>query len=114
MSQNIFVMEAANIFCGDVDPSLSQHLTIAELKLPNIEENFVDHQAGGSPFTIEIDTILQRLEATFVLAGWSPEVATMIGTVMRSPRWTRRWARCTARSQPARTTNPAIGFQVRS
>jgi uncharacterized protein len=80
MSQSVFIMEAANIFCGDFDPSLSQHLTISELKLPNIEESFVDHQAGGSPFTIEIDTILMRLEATFVLAGWSPEVSTMIGS----------------------------------
>jgi P2 family phage contractile tail tube protein len=80
MSQNIFILEAANLYCGDFDTSLSQHLTISELKLPNVEENYVDHQAGGSPFTIEVDTILQRLEATFVLVGWSPEVATMIGS----------------------------------
>jgi P2 family phage contractile tail tube protein len=80
MPQTLYVLEAANMFCGDVDPSLSQHLTISEVKLPNMEENFVDHQAGGAPVIIEIDTILQRLECTFQLAGWSPQVASMIGS----------------------------------
>jgi Bacteriophage tail tube protein len=79
MPSNVYVMEACNLFCGDVDPSLSQHLTLSELKLPGLEENYVDHVAGGAPLAIEIDTHINRLEATFNLAGWQPEVMTMIG-----------------------------------
>lgn len=80
MPGSIFILEAANIFCGDQDPSLSQHLTITDHKLPKMELATVDHSAGGAPMTIEIDTILQKLESTFTLAGWSPEVATLIAS----------------------------------
>src|SRR5262245_65744850 len=79
MASNVYLMEACNLFCGDVDPSLSQHLTLSELKLPGLEENYSDHAAGGAPVAIEIDTHVQRLEATFTLAGWQSEVMTMLG-----------------------------------
>jgi hypothetical protein len=29
----IYVMEAANLFCGDDDPTASKHLTLTELQL---------------------------------------------------------------------------------
>lgn len=75
-------LEAANLFCGGnpvsdgVNPS--NHLTLAELKLPGLTEQYTDHRAGGSPVAIEIDTIIQRLESTFMLLGWTPQVATLI------------------------------------
>jgi uncharacterized protein len=80
MANEVYVMEAANIFCGSDAPESSNHLTLSEVKLPNLEENFVDHQAGGAPITIEVDTIIQRMEVTFNLAGWSPQVAKLIGS----------------------------------
>ena len=78
MPSNVYLMEACNLFCGDVSPQ-SQHLTLSELKLPGLEENYVDHVAGGAPLGIEIDTHINRLEATFNLAGWQREVMIMIG-----------------------------------
>ena len=33
----IYVMEAANLFCGDHDPTASKHLTLSELKLPPLQ-----------------------------------------------------------------------------
>lgn len=76
----LYTMEAANLFAGDANPNASQHLTLQELKLPGLEENYVDHTPGGAPVGIEIDTHINRLEATFNLAGWSPEVMIMIGS----------------------------------
>lgn len=84
MANSIYVMEAANLFCGDSDPSLSNHLTISDLKLPGLEENYVDHIAGGASVGIEVDTHINKLESTFNLAGWSPEVMTMIGRSERA------------------------------
>jgi P2 family phage contractile tail tube protein len=74
----LLVMEKANLFVGKTaaDESNSNHLIIAELKLPMMDEQYVDHRAGGAPLAIEIDTIVARLEATFVLAGWTEQVAT--------------------------------------
>lgn len=75
---NLFIMEAVNIVAGD-NTANDQHLTIQELKLPTLEDNFADHAAGGAPIAIEVDTHMQRLEATFNLAGWTPEVANLVG-----------------------------------
>lgn len=79
MANTIYVMEAVNLFVGDDRPDDSNHLTIQELKLPGLEENFTDHLPGGAVIGIEVDTHIQRLEATFNLAGWNPEVMTKIG-----------------------------------
>jgi uncharacterized protein len=84
MANNVFIMEAANLFCGDIDPSKSNHLTLSELKLPTLEENMVDHIPGGAPVGVEIDTHINKLEATFNLAGWSTNVMTMIGNSVRA------------------------------
>ena len=35
---NIYIMEAANLFCGDENPTASKHLTLTELQLPNLQE----------------------------------------------------------------------------
>jgi len=79
MANTVYIMESANLFCGDHDPSASNHLVLQELKLPGLEENFVDHAAGGAPLAIEVDTRIQRLEATFNLAGWQPQVMSLLG-----------------------------------
>jgi phage tail tube protein FII len=80
---NVYSMEGCNLFCGDHDPSASNHLVLQEMKLPALEENYVDHAAGGAPVAIEIDTHVNRLEATFNLAGWNPWVMTLIGESRR-------------------------------
>jgi hypothetical protein len=60
MANDIITLEAANLFCGDHDPSAenSNHLTIQNLKLPGLEENNSDHTAGGvigASFTVTPD-----------------------------------------------------------
>jgi len=87
-NQTIFVLESVNLICGDTRslvpggqgaPGISTHLTLQELKLPAIEENFVDHAPGGAPVAIEIPTHMTKLEATFNLAGWDPGLMAYIG-----------------------------------
>ena len=59
----ILVMEAANLSCGDHDPSASKHLTLSEIQLPVLQEMYADHHAGGSGFQIEIAVGKQKMEA---------------------------------------------------
>lgn len=72
------IMEAANLYCGS-DPTASNHLILTELRLPAFERNYQDHAAGGAPIAIEIDTHTLRLEATFSLSGWQPQVLGLLG-----------------------------------
>lgn len=82
MAQTLYTMEAAQLVCGDTGPEgtpgLQTFLRIRELKLPAIEENYVDHLPGGAPVAIEVNTNFNKLEATFTLAGWNPDVDGMI------------------------------------
>jgi P2 family phage contractile tail tube protein len=78
----LLTMEAANIFCGveaPSDPTQSNHLRLTDIKLPGMDEQYVDHRGAGAPVAIEIDTVFARLECTFTLAGWSTDVAALIG-----------------------------------
>jgi uncharacterized protein len=70
MTSKLLVMEAANLFCGDHDPTASKHLTLSELQLPMLQEMFADHHAGGSRVKIEIPVGIEKLEPTFKLVGW--------------------------------------------
>jgi P2 family phage contractile tail tube protein len=91
MANTIYTMEAANIFVGDDNPNASNHMTIQTLKLPSLEENYVEHNAGGASVGMEFETHMNKLEATFNLAGWTPDVMTKIG------RWSAEVQRFTAR-----------------
>lgn len=75
----IYIMEAANLFCGDDDPTASKHLTLTELQLPNLQESFQDYHPGGSRVQIEVAVGVQKLEASFKLAGWDPDLLTQFG-----------------------------------
>jgi phage tail tube protein FII len=72
-------MEAANLFAGDHDPSASNHLSLLELQLPSLEENMSDVVPTGAPIAVEVDTHILRLEATFILAGWQPQIMSLLG-----------------------------------
>lgn len=82
----LYVMEAVNMYCGDDDPNASQHLRIAELKLPPLEEIFADHHAGGSRFQVEVGLGVQKLVPTMKLNGWQPEVLSLFGLGARSSK----------------------------
>ena len=82
----IFVMEAGNLFCGDHDPSASKHLTLNELQLPALQEIYQEHHAGGSRVQIEVAVGIQKLEPTFKLAGWDPELLTRFGLGTRDAK----------------------------
>jgi Bacteriophage tail tube protein len=88
MPATVYTMEAVNMICGDTGdasaPGISTHLEISELKLPALEENYVDHTAGGAPVQIEIPMFMNKLESTFSLAGWNPAVMSMIGQQARA------------------------------
>ena len=79
MSATVYVMEAANLFCGDHDPTASKHLTLAELRLPPLQEIYQDHHAGGARVAIEVALGIQKLEPTFKLNGWDPDLLVQFG-----------------------------------
>lgn len=79
MSATIYVMEAVNLFCGDHDPTQSKHLTLAELKLPDLSEIFADHHPGGGLVATEIAVGVNKLEPTFKLNGFDPDLLAEFG-----------------------------------
>ena len=88
MAATLYVMEAANMICGDTGdanaPGISTHLEIINLKLPSLEEHLVDHTPGGAPVQIEVPMFQNRLESTFALAGWNPGVLSMFASSLRA------------------------------
>lgn len=83
---NIYIMEAANLFCGDHDPENSKHLTLEELKLPDLQEVLIDHQPGGGKVGVEFAVGMEKLEPTFKLKGWDAPLLRQfgLGTVGRN------------------------------
>ena len=73
-------MDEANMYCGadPNDENASLHLKLTEVKIPGIDEQYVDHRAGGAPAAIEIDTIIARFECTFQIVGLDPQVYSLI------------------------------------
>jgi uncharacterized protein len=76
----IYVMEAANLFMGDADPTSSNHLELMELKLPEPTLINQDHMGGGSVMKMGFSmNALEKLEPTFKLAGFNPERLKQFG-----------------------------------
>jgi P2 family phage contractile tail tube protein len=75
----LLILEAANLFCGDHDPTKSKHLTLQELQLPNLQAQYQDHSPGGAPVSIEIETGINKLEPSFKLIGYDPDLLVQFG-----------------------------------
>ena len=75
----VYLMTAANLFCGDHDPTKSKHLTLAELKLPDMQAIYADHHPGGSLVATEFEVGVQKLEPTFKLNGFDPDLLSQFG-----------------------------------
>ena len=75
----VYLMTAANLFVGDHDPTKSKHLTLSELKLPDLQEIFADHHGGGSLVATEFAVGVSKLEPTFNLAGFDPDLLAEFG-----------------------------------
>lgn len=80
----LYVMDAVNLFCGNDDPTQSKHLTLSELKLPDMNESFADHGPGGGRFSIEVPVGFDALSATFKLNGEDPDLLDQFGLGTRS------------------------------
>ncbi|SOC47674.1 hypothetical protein SAMN05892877_13221 [Rhizobium subbaraonis] len=74
-----YLVEAVNLFVGDADPTRSKHLTLAELKLPDLSEIFVDHHPGGARVATEWGVGVNKLEPTFKLNGFDPDLLAEFG-----------------------------------
>lgn len=86
MPANFYIMEQANLFAGDHDPTASKHLTLTELQLPAMNEIFQDHHPGGSLFQIEVGLGVEKLLPTFKLAGMDPDMLSLFGLGSKAKR----------------------------
>jgi len=75
----LYIVEAANLFCGDHDPANSKHLSIRELQLANLQEIYTDHHAGGARVQIEVGVGVQKLEPSFRTVGIDPQLMGQFG-----------------------------------
>ncbi len=77
---NIYLVEAANLFCGDHDPGASNHLTLEDIKLPDLEQKSIGHEPGGGVMGVEFTTtIMGALSVTFKLKGIDPKRLALFG-----------------------------------
>ena len=79
MAASFYNLEAVNLFAGDHDPANSKHLTLDELKLPDLQKIFQDHHPGGSPVAMEVSVGIAKLEPTFKLKGFDPDLLGQFG-----------------------------------
>jgi len=81
-----YMLEGVNLFMGDHDPTASTHLELETLKMPDLEDQNVEHSPGGSVMKVNF-TIpqLSALEVSFKLKGFNPKRMREfgIGTVYR-------------------------------
>lgn len=78
------VMTDCNLFCGAAAeriPNYGNHLALTELKLPGFEERYVDWRPGGANVAIEVDVQMVRLQASFTIAGITPQVMKLLRPV---------------------------------
>ena len=74
------VLDYANLYCGTspYDERASNHLVLAELVLPTMEIQYVDHRPGGAPVAVEIDVVMTRLELSFEVVGITPQIMALL------------------------------------
>jgi phage tail tube protein FII len=76
----VYILEAANLFCGSDDPSSSKHLTLRDLKLPLLEEKTVEFHPAGSMFAVSIGALgFNALTCSFRLIGFDPDMLRLFG-----------------------------------
>lgn len=76
---NLIILEAANLFCGDHDPTKSKHLTLEEIQLPTLQEKYDEHHPGGGLVAVDLAVGVEKLEATFKLKGFDPDLLGEFG-----------------------------------
>mgnify|MGYP000532379222 CR=1 FL=1 len=57
----------------------NEYHLLNELQLPALQEIYQEHHAGGSRIQIEVAVGIQKLEPTFKLNGWDPDLLTQFG-----------------------------------
>ena len=60
---HIYVLEAANLFCGADDINSSKHLTLRDLKLPTMEEKTQEHHPGARTCVFAVAAAHHRMMA---------------------------------------------------
>lgn len=79
MANTLYVMEAANLYCGDHDPTNSKHLTIEDWTLPDLQAIYIDHMPGGSFVGVEFEVGVQKIVSNFRLKGFDPDTMKLFG-----------------------------------
>lgn len=80
MPNPLLVMDFANMYCGSApdDDGASNHLSLTQVELPQLEVQYVDHRPGGAPVSVEIDVIQTRMECKFELLGVTRQVMQLL------------------------------------
>ena len=76
----VFVLESANLFCGDVGPDNDKSLLLETVKIPDMEENVQAFHPGGSYGALEIGGLgLKELMIEFKTVGVDPQTMSQFG-----------------------------------
>lgn len=78
-NNGLLTLEAANMYCGGSGSgNESNHIRLVNVKLPAMEEQYLDHRPGGAPIAVEVDVMINKLMCEFTLAGWTVHVAELL------------------------------------
>ncbi|MCZ4272466.1 phage major tail tube protein [Maritalea porphyrae] len=75
---SFLVMKRVNLFC-DANPDKSKHLTLTEMTMPELEEEYQIHQAGGARVDIELATGIKAFEMGFNAKGTDLDLMAQFG-----------------------------------
>jgi uncharacterized protein len=74
---SLFIMDAANLFVGDDDPTKGEFLALKSIKLPDLKEKTKDHDGGGAAMSLSFGMrMIEKPELTFKLEGFNLRTMT--------------------------------------
>jgi phage tail tube protein FII len=78
---DFLILRGANLYAeDDAGEALNVHLTLDEVKLPGMKENFETFAPAASNGSIELTTNREPCEATFKLRGLAPGIMNLFNT----------------------------------
>ncbi|MGR6430440.1 phage major tail tube protein [Rhizobium sp. PAMB 3174] len=87
MAEQLLLLEQANIFLGDADPSASNHVKLQSVALPTLERVTTAHLGGGAVAEVNFSmSAFRALDPSFKFAGISEDSYRLLGIGDNEPQ----------------------------
>lgn len=87
MAEQLLLLEQANIFLGDADPTASNHVKLQSVGLPTLERVTFAHLGGGAVGEVNFSMgAFRALDTSFKFAGFSKDSYRLLGIGNNEPQ----------------------------